>query len=164
MAKRLITPQEIVETTIIGGDVDIDKYNYCIENAQIMTIEPLLGSELYDKIVLDFDADTLSGLYLILYTDYVKPILKFKTASEYIEVCSYSLTNGGLLKTTTTNKEATPIEEVEKLSGKYDSLAQMYIERFNKWIGLNSLDEYKTDQDEVDATDVNIPLGWDFVD
>ena len=161
---NLITPQEVVETTIIGGDVDIDKYNYCISNAEIMTLEPLLGTELYDKIKADFEADTLSGLYLTLYTDYVKPILKFKTAAEYIEVCSYTLTNGGLLKTATTNKEVADISEVEKLSGKYDSLAQMYVERFNKWISKNDLEEYKTSQDEVDATDINIPLGWDFVD
>lgn len=161
---RLITPSEITETTIMGGDVDYDKYTYCIDNAEIMTIEPLLGSELYDKIKADFEADTLTDLYLTLYNDYVLPILKYKSVAEYIEVCSYSLTNGGLLKTATANKEVASLEEVEKVSGKYDSLAQMYIERFYKWIDRNKLDEYKVDQDDVNAIDVNLPLGWEFID
>jgi len=62
----LIKPEEITETTIMGGDVDIDKYTYTIFETQIKTLEPLLGSELYDKIKTDFEADTLTGLYLIL--------------------------------------------------------------------------------------------------
>ena len=46
-----ISPQELSSTTILGGNVDIDKYQFTIEQTQIMTIEPLLGTELFDKIV-----------------------------------------------------------------------------------------------------------------
>ena len=51
----LVKPEEITESTIMGGDVDLDKYTYTIFNTQIMTIEPLLGTLLYDKIKVDYD-------------------------------------------------------------------------------------------------------------
>jgi hypothetical protein len=157
----LIKPQEIAETTILGGDVDIDKYTYTIHNTQIKTLEPLLGSELYDKIKTDFEADTLAGLYLELYTDYVKPVLKHKSVSEYVNIAGIMLTNSGLGKHTSDNMEPLSLGEVETLSNSYDSTAQMYIERFDKWIGLNQLPEYKTSQDEVNAeNDLKITGGW----
>ena len=45
MAELLfITPQEITQTSIIGGNVDTDKYQMCILETQVRVIEPLLGS------------------------------------------------------------------------------------------------------------------------
>jgi hypothetical protein len=39
MAELLfITPQEITETTIVGGNVDFDKYVPCILETQLKTI------------------------------------------------------------------------------------------------------------------------------
>jgi len=160
----LITPSEITSTTILGGDVDLDKYTYTIFNTQIMTLEPLLGTELYDKMITDFTVPTTyAGLYDTLYIDYIKPILKYKSVSEYISIANYMLTNGGLLKHTSENTEVPTIGEVETLSNKYDSIAQMYIERFDKWISLNSgsIPEYKTSQDDVNAmNDLKITGGW----
>ena len=71
------------------------------------------------------------------------------------------LTNGGLLKHAADNNEIPTIGEVETLSNKYDSIAQMYIERFDKWICNNSIPEYLTSQDEVNAErDLKITGGW----
>jgi len=159
----LVKPEEITSTTIMGGDVDLDKYTYTIYNTQIMVLEPLLGTQLYDKIKTDFEADTLAGLYLTLYTNFVKPILKYKSVSEYISIANYMLTNGGVMKHQADNNEIPTIGEIETLSGKYDSIAQMYIERFDKWIGLNgsNIPEYLTSQDDVNAdNDLKITGGW----
>jgi hypothetical protein len=160
----LVTPSEITATTIMGGDVDLDKYRYTIFNTQIMTLEPLLGTELYDKMINDFTVpQTYAGVYNTLYVDYIKPILKYKSVAEYISIANYMLTNGGLLKHTSDNNEIPTIGEVETLSGKYDSIAQMYIERFDKWICNNSssIPEYKLSQDDVNAkSDLNTTGGW----
>ncbi len=84
-----ITPEELIQGTIIGGNVDVDKYITSVANAQIQVIEPLLGTELYDKIKLDAQNDTLTGLYETLYNDFVKPITKAEATAEYIEISSY---------------------------------------------------------------------------
>ena len=161
MAELLfITPQEMTSSTILSGNIDTDKYIFCIADAQISVIEPLLGSLLYDKIKADIENDDLAGLYLELYTDFVKPITKNEAVAQYIEIASYTVDNGGVVKHTGDKIEIVSKDECQYLAGKYHNLAQMYIGRFNKWICKNHLDEYKTCQDEVNAQKVKTSFGW----
>ena len=161
MELLFITPQEMTSSTILSGNTDTDKFLFCIANVQLTTIEPLLGSELYDKIVADKTANTLSGLYLELYTDFIKPIVKNESIAQYIEIASYTVDNGGVYKHTGDKIEVVDKQEVQFLAGKYKSLAQMYVERFDKWICKNPLTEYKCYQDEVNAIKgMNLNVGW----
>jgi hypothetical protein len=166
MAERLfILPEDMTSSTILSGNTDTDKYLFCILQAQITTIEPLLGSELYDKIKTDLGnlpgAGNLTGLYLELYTDFIKPITKNEALAQYIEIASYMVDNAGIYKRSGENVEVVDKDEVQYLSGKYKSLAQMYVTRFEKWICKNPLIEYKTIQDEVNALkNINLNVGW----
>lgn len=162
MAELLfIQPSELTKTTILGGNVDPDKYKFCILNAQISVIEPLLGTELYDKIVTDVTADTIIGDYSTLYTEYIKPITKNEALAMYLEIASYTVNNGGIFKHAPEGAEIVDKEEAQYLAGKYHTLAQMYIKRFEKWICKNTLTEYKHYQDEVNASrNVKLTSGW----
>lgn len=156
-----ITPEELTSTTLLGGNVDPQKYRFCIANVQLTTIEPLLGTLLYEKIYDDAEADTLAGDYLVLYNKFVKPITKNEALAQYIEIASYMLSNGGLFKHTGDNIEVVDKQEAQFLAQKYSALAQMYVQRFNKWICKNPLTEYKTWQDEVNAhKDMKLTAGW----
>lgn len=150
-----ISPQELASTTILGGNVDIDKYQFTIEQTQIITIEPLLGSELYDKIISLVTSGTIGNvgneLYNTLYNEFVKPITKYQSMAEYIEISSYVLDNSGLIKNAPDNAEIVSKDEALYLSNKYSGMAQMYVLRFKKWICKNMIKEYKTVQDEVNA-------------
>ena len=118
MAELLfIQPQEMTKTTVLGGNVDIDKYQFCITNAQISVIEPLLGTLLYDKIISDIEGSTLAGLYLTLFNEFVKPITKNEALAEYIEISSYALNNGGLFKHSPQDAEIVDKDEAQYLSG-----------------------------------------------
>ena len=162
MAELLfVTPQEMTSSTILSGNTDTDKYLFCILNTQLTTIEPLLGSELYDKVISDIEAETLTGFYLELYNDFIKPITKNEALAQYIEIASYMVDNAGIYKRSGENVEVVDKDEVQYLSGKYKSLAQMYVTRFEKWICKNPLAEYKTIQDEVNALkNINLNVGW----
>jgi hypothetical protein len=156
-----ITPQEMTSTTILGGNVDIDKYIFCIANVQLTVIESLLGSELYNKILTDAESDSLTGDYLELYNEYIKPITKNKAIAEYVEISSYMVTNGGLFKHTGENIEVVDKQEAQFLSNKYNAYAQSLIVRFNKWICKHNLPEYKTYQDGVNASKtIKVTAGW----
>jgi len=161
MEYLLIDPTTISKTTILGGNVDIDKYRYCIYNVQLLVLEPLLGTELYAKILADAEANTLAGLYLDLYTKFVKPIVKNEALAEYLEVASYLVTNGGIYKHTAENSEIVDKQEAQFLAGKYHSIGQALIQRFDKWICYNTITEYKTWQDEVNASkNIKTTGGW----
>ena len=111
-----ITPDELAKTTILGGNVDRDKYTFSILNVQKTVIERLLGTELYDKIINDIENQTLTGLYEELYNNYVKPITKYESCAEYVEVSSFILDNGGLYKHTANNAETATQEETYRIS------------------------------------------------
>jgi len=156
-----ITPEEIQSTTIMGGNVDADKFLFCIANVQLTIIEPLLGSELYNKILIDAENDTLTGLYLELYNIYIKPITKNSAVAEYLTIASYMVQNGGIFKHTGENIEVVDKQEIQYLAQKYNSYAQMFVQRFNKWICNNHLLEYKFHQDEVNANKgIKLTAGW----
>ena len=156
-----ISPQELSNTTILSGNVDIDKYTFCIANVQVTTIEPLLGTELYEKIITDLEDETLTGLYLEMFNKFIKPITKHYSVGQYIEIASYILDNGGLYKHTGENVEIVDKQEAQFLANKYNGMAQMYVHRFDKWICKNNIPEYRTIQDEVNAIkDVKLTAGW----
>ena len=157
-----ITPLELTQNTIISGNVDVDKYAYVTAWAQVTCIEPMLGTELYDYIVAGATADTLTGLYLELYTEFVKPVTKLMAASKYIHQSPYTLDNGGFYKHTSANAETVEKDEVEMISNDYASFGQVYIQRFEKWICKNTIPEYKRSQDEVNAQNIKLNSGWYF--
>lgn len=159
------TPQEITATTIMGGNVDVDKYIFCVADVQLTVIEPLLGSELYEKIYTDAEADDLTGDYLILYNKFIKPIVKNTAVANYISIASYMVTNGGVFKHTGDNIEVVDKQEVQFLAQKYNAYAQLHIQRFYKWICKNPITEYKTCQDEVNAKkNMKVTAGWKLDD
>ena len=165
MAELLfITPKEMTETTIMGGNVDVDSYRYCILDVQLKVIEELLGTELYDKIVTDLPGG-LTGLYETMFTDYIQPITKYEACADYISIAPYTVNNGGIFKNAPADKEVVDPKEVDRLSLRYHSRAQMYVGRFHKWMDLNyaSIPEYKTNQDDVNASKTQmLNSGWYF--
>lgn len=155
----LITAEEISDTTILGGNIDVDKYRFCIFDAQISVLEPLLGSELYDYIITN--RNNLSGVYLTLFQEYIKPILKFSVVASYLEIAPYMVDNGGVFKHSPDNKEIVNLNENTTLIQKYKGLADMFIIRFEKFICENNIPEYKTAQDEVNAQrNLRTTIGW----
>jgi hypothetical protein len=156
-----VTPQEIASTTIMGGNVDVDKYIFCIANTQATVIEPLLGSLLYEKILEDAENDDLSGDYLILYNKYIKPITKYQSVAQYVEIGSIIVSNGGIFKHVAENSEIVTREELLSLSQQYRAFAQMYVQRFNRWICKNPIAEYKNNQEDVlPNKDLKLTAGW----
>lgn len=165
MAETLfITPDEITGTTILGGNVDPDKYITNIAMVQVAVIEPLLGTELYNKLMTDFKAGSLTGNYETLMTDFVKPITKHEALAEYIEVSNFLVENGGTFGHIADNRETKSKDDLQFLAGKYHNTAQMYVRRFEKWICQegNTVVEYKTSQTRVNAQNVKVNAGWYF--
>jgi len=145
----LIKPIDLTKGTPLGGNIDIDSYVSVIKEAQVFVIEPILGTKLYNKIIADFVAETLAGHYLKIHEDYVKPILIHKTAAEYILIASYNVANGGIFKHQPENGTPVSKTEVDFLSNKQNSKADVYIERLQRYLCDNNSDitEYTSAQD-----------------
>ena len=160
----LITNAQLIEGSPLGGNIDLDKYQSVIRDTQILTLEPILGTKLYNKILADYEANTLSGDYLELHTEYIVPILVHSTAAEYITISGFNVANGGIFRYTPENATPADKNEIDYLANKQRSKADVYIQRLQKYLCDKNLPEYDQPQDEnydiKPDKDVNTFSGW----
>jgi hypothetical protein len=138
----LLLNDDLTRNSILGGNIDVDRYLQDIKHAQNTYIKPLLGSDLYNKIVTDFENATLTGLYNTLYEDYVKELLIHSSAEIYLSHGAYMVSNNGITKLKSDSSEAVSKEEVDYLVESSRKLYKLYEREFFKWINLNPLPEY----------------------
>ena len=110
-----ITQTEIAKYTPMGGNVDTDKYIYLVKDSQIMHVEPVLGTKLYNKLQTDFTDGSITGIYNTIVEDYIKPILIHMVFAEYVAIGAYRVQNGGLFKHLPEDGESMSLSEIESL-------------------------------------------------
>jgi hypothetical protein len=93
-----ISLNELKKNTAISGNIDANKLLPAIKTAQQLEIEPILGTDLYDRLSDDITNSTLSGSYLTLKIDYIHDILIHYAVAYYLPYASYQVTNGGVAK------------------------------------------------------------------
>ncbi|MFS4469109.1 hypothetical protein [Maribacter sp. 2210JD10-5] len=147
MTTLLITASDLTKNTIMGGNIDPQKYVHVIKESQIFVVEPILGTKLYNKIVTDFESESLTGNYLTLLNDYIKPILIYSVAAEFILVHSYNIANGGVFKNAPENSESVSKSEVDFLVQEQQNKVDAYIQRMHKFLCGVDITEYNQTQD-----------------
>jgi len=159
----LISRKDIVKFTAMNGNVDTDKFIQFVKIAQDIHIQNYLGTDLLDKIESDIIASSLTGDYLSLVTDYVKPMLIHWAMVEYLPFAAYSVANKGVYKHTSENASNVEKEEVDFLIEKERDLAQYYTDRFISYMSFNnsSFPEYNTSSNEDVYPDKDASFeGW----
>lgn len=165
MAQALfVTRKDIVKFTAVSGGLDTDKFIQYIKIAQDIHIQNFLGTDLYNKISADILADTLSGDYLSLVTDHVKPMLIHWAMVEFLPFSAYTIANKGVYKNTSENAETISREEVDFLIEKERKTAQYYTDRFINYMSFNAsakFPEYfsNNNDDVYPSKDANFS-GW----
>lgn len=154
-----ISRTDLVKNSILDGNVDTDKFIQFIKISQEIHIQNYLGGKLYDKISADIIADTLTGDYLSLVTDYVQPMLIHYAMVDYLPFAAYQVKNGGVFKHNSENAETVSKDEVDFLVQKQRDFAEYYTRRFVDFMCFNStkFSEYtsNSDSDVYPDKDVN---------
>lgn len=153
MEKLLLTDLDITQNTPLGGNIDVDRYRVCVQDAQLSKIEEVLGETLYAKMRDDYD-DTdqdfgFSGLYLTMYEKYLRPALIHQAAVEYLLIGAYQITNGGISKHQPNNGAPVEKNEVDYLVQNQRAKADMYIQRLERFLSKNDIPEYTSDQNTI---------------
>lgn len=164
MAQALfITRNDLVKYTAVNGNVDTDKFIQFIKIAQDIHIQNYLGSDLFNKISQDILDDTLTGVYLSLVNDYIKPMVIHWAMVEYLPFASYTIANKGIYKHSSENSDTVIKDEVDFLIEKSRNLAQYYTDRFISYMSFNqdSYPEYNSNSNEDVYPDKNASFeGW----
>ncbi len=159
----LISRKDIVKFTAMNGNVDTDKFIQFVKIAQDIHIQNYLGTDLLEKIESDIISSSLTGDYLNLVTDYVKPMLIHWAMVEYLPFSAYTLANKGVYKHTSENATNVDKEEIDFLIEKERNLAQYYTDRFISYMSFNidSFPEYNTNSNEDVYPDKDASFeGW----
>lgn len=163
MKALFITLDELKRKSIFDGNLDTDKLIQFVEVAQDTNIQLQLGTKLYDKLQADIIANNLTGNYLTLVNDYIKPMLIWYSQTAYLPFAAYQVSNGGVFKHSSENSVSVETEEINMLVNKAKDTAEFYTERFIQYMNFNSnlFPEFISNQDEgiYPERDINY-TGW----
>ena len=140
--KIWLTENDIPALTSFAGNIDTDALKPFIVIAQTNDILPILGVDLYSKINLDIENDTLSGVYLEFYDKYIIFMLAYFSCSHYIAINTSQISQNGIIKP----EQRTELNEITRLSALYNQLGNNVFVQFKEFIKLNPVAEYKIEQ------------------
>jgi hypothetical protein len=160
--KILLNADEITKYTIIGGNVDIDRILPSIKTCQELKIKKLLGTALYNKICDDFSTNTLTGLYLELYDDYVKSLVIHGSTAIFLQSGAYIVSDNGITKGKSETADSVSKEEVDFLVQSSRQLYDDYKQEFLEWIKINGGDipQYITNTQNNNSSRILNVGGW----
>jgi len=138
----LLKNNDMVKSTIISGNIDVDKLVPAVVAYQNTYLKPMLGKALYDKLCNDFKIGALAGVYLEMYDDYIQPLVIYGSTALYLESGAYMVANSGITKLNTENAQGVSKDEVDYLVNAAQKLHNAYEREFLKWIPGKSITEY----------------------
>jgi hypothetical protein len=143
----LVLPSVVKERMSLHDNVD-DKLIYPeILAVQDLYIMPLLGSTLFNKILADIDAGTLTGNYKDLMDNYIVQCICNYVMSELPEGLNYQYWNKGVSQKTVDNATQPSMSEMYQIVAKYKSRAEFYARKARLYLVQNSpamFPEYRT--------------------
>jgi hypothetical protein len=140
--KIWLTENDIPALTSFAGNIDTDALKPFIVIAQTNDILPILGVDLYNKINIDIENNTLSGIYLQFYDKYIIFMLAYFSCSHYIAINTSQISQNGIIKP----EQRTDLSEINRLSALYNQLGNNVFLQLKEFIRLNPVPEYKVEQ------------------
>ena len=96
----ILSEAKLRQFTDINDSLDSALVKNAIREAQDIHLQRIIGTKLYDKILSEVDADTLSGAYKTLVDDYLQDFLLYAAYYETLEAVFIRPRNNGLLTPT----------------------------------------------------------------
>lgn len=153
MARGLFISETFVkENSEIDENVDMKLINPTIWYCQKEYIEKTLGTTLYNDLISDVVAGSLSGDNLTLVDDYIADALLFWVKHELQVPLTYKFRNKSVNKNTDPNSQPVGFEEHKYLRDYYKPKAQYFTERLEKYLCANTdlFPLYNTSTEEDD--------------
>jgi len=163
----LISEGFFKENSAVDENVDMKQINPTIWQCQIQHIQNVLGTKLYDKILSDISASTLTGDYLTLVDDYCSDALVYWVMYEVQIPLLFKFRDKNVSKKSSDNAFPISTKELSRIENRYKDKAEFFTKRISDYLCTNSalFPEYNTENeyDEVRPQDgkatVSVYLG-----
>jgi hypothetical protein len=133
---RLIDAQFVKDFTTMDNNIQNTLIVPIITMAQVTHIQLALGSELYFKILDDFENNNLSGKYEELF-EYIKPCLAEYVYYYAVPKLAIRLTNKGANRNFSEDSNTASIAELKFLQNNVLNTAEFYLKRLNTFLKDN---------------------------
>lgn len=149
----LISVAAIKERTGLHSNVDEKLVLPIIKVSQDMHLRPILGSELFDRLLQGIDNNNLSVLENGLIDNYITDALCWFVMSELTPELSYQFYNKGVVKKTDQNAQTLSGDEIIAIENKHKRYAEHYAQCLVKYLqeNRNSFPQYLTIAARIDT-------------
>jgi len=156
--------EDILHYTTISGNIDEYKISPHIYNAQILYLEPLLGSDLYNRIEGLISGSTISlyDNYYTLLVSYIVPSVVFHTMELFLPFNAFEISDGGVSQHIYTNAQYSPMDDIDRLVTKYKIIGSKYDSKLSEYLYKNStlFPEYTNNTGLIPKTENTVKTGW----
>ena len=145
-----ISIEELKQTTF-NANLDNEYIAPALEEAQSIYLREIIGDLLYNSITNKIDSETLSGKYLTLVNQYIKPYLTYKVQSVIVIPLNNKTRNAGIINQYDQGFNTSTMKDTAYLADYYNSRAEFYANRLTTYLQKNTADfpEYGYSDDNV---------------
>ena len=160
----MLTADYYKRNTVVNLNVDEELLHPQIIKAQNVRIEKILGTDLFNIVLAEIDAQTYTARVTTLLEDYIQPALVEWITYTALPYLNYKLTNKSVSKKSSDNSEPSELNEINYLRQNIRDDAEYYSERTTKFLEANTstYPEYlngNTDCDDIKPGKLNFISG-----
>ena len=134
----LLVSEDFIRTNSNLSDNAFGKFLLpAIREAQHIHLQTILGTNLYESILLQVSAGTLSGEYKTLVDDYCRWYLLYQTLSDIVDVLDIKMVNLGTVVSRDDYVQNITEDERERLRQNYAYKGDFYAKRLQQYLIAN---------------------------
>ena len=133
----LISEKTIKENSLVSNNVDGKYIQNAIRTAQDISLQPVIGQKLFERLCEGISNDNLTELETELIKTYIQPVLLNAVMSDLILQLSYKFRNMGTVQTTDTNLILPSLKDLQYIREDYNNKAAFYMNRLSDYLTAN---------------------------
>lgn len=133
----LISEKTIKENSLVSNNVDGKYIQNAIRTAQDISLQPIIGQKLFERLCEGVSNDNLSELETELIRTYIQPVLLNAVMSDLVLQLTYKFRNLGAVQTTDTNIMIPSLTDLEYIRNDYNLKCTFYMNRLSDFLEAN---------------------------
>lgn len=152
----IVSPAFVKENTVLHYNVDDGYLKPLIDSIQNTFVRPILGSALFDEVLSQIQAGTVTALNETLIKSYLRDALKWEVCHKYTRIGTYKLNNKG--SGTRSGDNFSPLGRDELITAKniFKDNADFYRKKLQLYLKENE-DSYPLYKNPPNGDDVVRP-------
>lgn len=133
----LISEKTIKENSLVSNNVDGKYIQNAIRSAQDLSVQPIIGQKLFERLCEGVSEQNLTELETDLISTYIQPVLLNAVMSDLVLQLTYKFRNLGVVQTTDTNIMVPSLNELQYIREDYNMKATFYMNRLSDFLEAN---------------------------